>query len=393
MSVDEALRTLGIERGLDAAAVRSAYLRQVKLHKPESDPGGFQRVREAYELLRDLGSDVSFGFSTEVAAAAVSEESTDRSRTAPDAPEPFAPNPGVELGAADPGEAFFWALNAEDWERALSLWMRAGARADDVVSDHEAWTLTFSLEAAGDADRAEIAYALWRASCDRKFDARSAQAILRRMAEEYFSRRPYLTADARQMIAGAIVDQDWNEVPSRVMRYRATAGAEARASMNRVIGSSTPALLAVLGLKPPPPWDPPAKPHLSIAFASFVLLIFLRALPHIVGPSSEPERPSAWSEQHRALRDDIERASLATSSSGHRPRDVGSLQNTLPFDGDLPLGFPLGRLRLAVAHESCTFIAATLADIEQDLDRRTVEGARARFQLDPFRSALRRECP
>lgn len=52
MTSDEACELLVLKPGADSAAVRAAYLRAVKAHPPERDPDGFQRVREAYELLR-----------------------------------------------------------------------------------------------------------------------------------------------------------------------------------------------------------------------------------------------------------------------------------------------------------------------------------------------------
>lgn len=52
--IQRALTELGLEPGCTADAVRRAYLRTIKKHNPEEDPAGFQRAREAYDLLRAL---------------------------------------------------------------------------------------------------------------------------------------------------------------------------------------------------------------------------------------------------------------------------------------------------------------------------------------------------
>jgi hypothetical protein len=52
MDSDRALDTLGVTRGASAEELRRAYLRHIKQHPPERDPEGFQRAREAYELLK-----------------------------------------------------------------------------------------------------------------------------------------------------------------------------------------------------------------------------------------------------------------------------------------------------------------------------------------------------
>ncbi|MBX7193450.1 MAG: hypothetical protein K1X94_15450 [Sandaracinaceae bacterium] len=59
MTFDEALATLGLPSGSspDEREVRQAYVRLVKVHKPERDPERFQAIREAYERAR-RGRDV-----------------------------------------------------------------------------------------------------------------------------------------------------------------------------------------------------------------------------------------------------------------------------------------------------------------------------------------------
>lgn len=43
---------LGVSPSADDAAIRRAYLGLLRLHRPERDPEGFQRVRAAYEAVR-----------------------------------------------------------------------------------------------------------------------------------------------------------------------------------------------------------------------------------------------------------------------------------------------------------------------------------------------------
>jgi curved DNA-binding protein CbpA len=50
---DDPARILGVTPGASEDEIRAAYLRQVKEHSPERDPEGFERVRDAYAVLRD----------------------------------------------------------------------------------------------------------------------------------------------------------------------------------------------------------------------------------------------------------------------------------------------------------------------------------------------------
>ena len=55
MTPGDAFHELGLEDGATPDAVRRAYLRGIKIRKPESDPEGFRRLRAAYELLTGDG--------------------------------------------------------------------------------------------------------------------------------------------------------------------------------------------------------------------------------------------------------------------------------------------------------------------------------------------------
>ena len=51
--IDSAFATLGVDPGADDATLRTAYLARVKAHPPDTDPDGFERVRDAYAQLKD----------------------------------------------------------------------------------------------------------------------------------------------------------------------------------------------------------------------------------------------------------------------------------------------------------------------------------------------------
>jgi hypothetical protein len=46
MTLDEARRELGIDASATSDEARRAYLRGIKVRKPETDPDGFRRLRE-----------------------------------------------------------------------------------------------------------------------------------------------------------------------------------------------------------------------------------------------------------------------------------------------------------------------------------------------------------
>jgi DnaJ domain len=51
----EARAVLGVSPEDDALAIKRAYRKLAVAHPPDTDPDGFRRVREAYELLTDPG--------------------------------------------------------------------------------------------------------------------------------------------------------------------------------------------------------------------------------------------------------------------------------------------------------------------------------------------------
>ncbi|MEM7584249.1 MAG: hypothetical protein AAF560_12750 [Acidobacteriota bacterium] len=54
MNLKSAFELLGVEPGCTVKQARRAYLRLLRRYKPDRDPEGFQRLREAYELVRSV---------------------------------------------------------------------------------------------------------------------------------------------------------------------------------------------------------------------------------------------------------------------------------------------------------------------------------------------------
>ena len=80
---DNAFVVLGIPPDASREDARAAYLEQIRKHPQESDPEGFQRVKEAWRVFRDP-----------LARASDALESIDPDRTLP---EMVAPDPGARL--------------------------------------------------------------------------------------------------------------------------------------------------------------------------------------------------------------------------------------------------------------------------------------------------------
>jgi curved DNA-binding protein CbpA len=59
----EALKVLGLERGASEEEIRRAYFHLVRRHPPETDPDGFQEIRRAYLLVRDVDRRAEFELS------------------------------------------------------------------------------------------------------------------------------------------------------------------------------------------------------------------------------------------------------------------------------------------------------------------------------------------
>ena len=117
MTLTEALAELGLQPGADPETVRRTYLRLIKTRKPESDPEGFRRAREAFEIARGAGEIAFFAAESERRHSPPTPATPESGPSAPSSHGDAAPPPP----AVDP-----FAVFLDDW-RAVPA--SAGNRA------------------------------------------------------------------------------------------------------------------------------------------------------------------------------------------------------------------------------------------------------------------------
>jgi hypothetical protein len=151
MDLAEALAELGLAPAgpHDQATIRRAYLKGVKVRKPETDPEGFRRLREAYELLRVFGPGLAYPAPTSAPDTAHAPDSP-RSPATPADPAADATAdelPGDDRGddtGADPVTPYLDrldALPAQPWPDRLAVAREAFAalphhpRVEELLDD------------------------------------------------------------------------------------------------------------------------------------------------------------------------------------------------------------------------------------------------------------------
>lgn len=215
MTFEEALGVLEVAGPTDAVALRRAYLRLLRHHKPERDPEGFVRLREAYETAvaqvhwhhpwapESAGAtDLPEGEPSPVtiepvrAAEAVTEDATDVTGTT----SPMANDLGPTLATFDP-LASLWerldSLPADSFEERIAIAREMVAK--EPSSSEARWRIVDELEAAG---REEEAVEALRAA---------ARAGLPHFQEELVARFP------ARLEAGEIDAVLASDDPSRLM--------------------------------------------------------------------------------------------------------------------------------------------------------------------------------
>jgi hypothetical protein len=140
MTSGEARAWLDVTPEASADEVRRAYLRKVKQHKPERDPDGFRRCREAYECLTRGAIDVVVG-SNELRVrergAPMDEPAIDSDGDTPDDHEDGEDGDAPAMGGEDDDDAFWTFIDTLDQkddpdERIAALRDACQAYPDDV---------------------------------------------------------------------------------------------------------------------------------------------------------------------------------------------------------------------------------------------------------------------
>lgn len=85
--IDDAWQALGLEPGADGQEIRQAYARLLRVHRPDTDPTGYQRLRASYDLL--LGQ-ASAGRSTTPAPPQATADAPAASGPRGEPPQPAA---------------------------------------------------------------------------------------------------------------------------------------------------------------------------------------------------------------------------------------------------------------------------------------------------------------
>jgi hypothetical protein len=224
VTLTDAWKELGVDPGADAETVRRAYLRLIKTRKPESDPAGFQRAREAYEIARASGDLESIAsgsarrhhapvfFEGPPAGEATETAGSSDSRQAPTAAPTAAPPGGGDRPQADIiFDGFSSAWNSvpasADQRQRLEIAREAVAVLPDDPRAH--WLLVTTLSRLGpDTALADALRAGWRAGWPEFLEALLVRLPGRATREEIDA--GFALSDPATRLAAAAAAVGWD---------------------------------------------------------------------------------------------------------------------------------------------------------------------------------------
>jgi hypothetical protein len=230
---------LGVEPGAEPDTIRRAYLRKVKVHKPEVDPDGFKRVREAFEV---LGRWAAF----QAHLRRQQTESAPEPGAAPPAPAPEpppsseaspAPLPAAAAISTAPSSASKWAEVAElltakrhDEARALMVRLFSGEEAlGPAPHPEQLLFVLLELQAAspGEAGREALkAYAAWLDRTQQEL-ALSQQGPRWLFTRELMRLPNTFPPELEALIAVGVLSGDFDKLFERLRAYTRESPARA----------------------------------------------------------------------------------------------------------------------------------------------------------------------
>ena len=208
MTLDDAWRELGLEPGADAETVRRAYLRLIKTRKPEQDPAGFQRAREAYEIARAGGEFQVLEAQSVRRHAAPVRPPTAGAATA-DGPEPADSEAEDRADVVFDGFSSAWASVPPHADQRQRLEIAREAVAVLPGDPRAHWLLVNTLSRLGpEIALAEALRAGWRAGWPEFLEALLLRLPDQATREEIDA--AFASDDVTLRLAGAAVAARWD---------------------------------------------------------------------------------------------------------------------------------------------------------------------------------------
>jgi hypothetical protein len=265
VTLDEALYELGVQRGAGAEAARRAYLRLLKVRKPEADPEGFRRLREAYEIVR---GPLAMARVAAPAARIVVVPSVESSSAVPTsephpAPEPPPPRAAHDLAASEPD---FTRLEALEVLCSDRRWKEA---AESMTELHEAAvlrpgtplpppfdtvTVLLALHEDGlvdDAARLERAFAAWLQSTGNEVRALAGVAPAWGIARDLGALPPSLSPRLRRAMARCARPGEFDHSLITIREMPGADARRARADARLLRARGTPFTTSIASLLAP----------------------------------------------------------------------------------------------------------------------------------------------
>ncbi|MBO6935095.1 MAG: J domain-containing protein [Deltaproteobacteria bacterium] len=211
MDLREAYERLDVEAGTPPKTARRAYLKLLKVHKPESDPDGFQRIREAWERIQEAKD------------WELEQLNRDPEPTNEPPADPFRP------GLADKWRGVQWTMPRRNWGQQVILargekvgTLEHAKETARVVSQHSEWGGARSSAVPGDltGNQGPDPLAGFIARCAKATDAE--RVAVAREAVAVMPERP----EAYHLLHEALIVTSQMEAAAETLRTAHQAGLE-----------------------------------------------------------------------------------------------------------------------------------------------------------------------